>query len=153
MVLASTPLLAKPVYLCSGNQFQDHPCADSNQSTPIAVDKPPSSPPQVVEPLADLTETPPSASPSPLPMASKRPARCRNLTDRDHAMIRDAVRFWRVVPCMTSEQAVRSIRGRDVQVFDLGGPPGEEITEWVLVPSPRLPNRILIQQGLVIEAK
>lgn len=151
MVLASTPLQAKPVYLCSGNQFQDHPCADNNQSTPIAVDKPPSTPPRVVEPLVDATQNAEPASP--LPMAAKRPARCRNLTDRDHAMIRDAVRFWRVVPCMTSEQAARSIRGRDVQVFDLGGPPGEEITEWVLIPSPRLPNRILLQQGLVIEAK
>lgn len=140
---------AKQVYLCSGNQFQDHPCADGG-SQPVAVDKPASGEPTVIEPLPDLAPASPTVRDGD-PVVDQRPERCRNLTDRERAAIREAIRFWRVVPCMTSEQAARSIGSREVTIYELGGPPGDEQTEWVITPVPRLPNRIIIQRGMVVD--
>lgn len=139
---------SKQVYLCSGNQFQDHPCSDGG-STTVKVDKPASGDPAVIEPIPDLAPSSPTVRDG-NPVVDQRPERCRNLTDRDRAAIREAIRFWRVVPCMTREQAARSIGSREVTIYELGGPPGDEQTEWVITPVPRLPNRIILQRGMVV---
>lgn len=149
LLLLAPLAAAKQIYLCNDNQFQDHPCADGG-STKVAVDKPASGEPAVIEPLPDLAPASPTVRDGD-PVVDQRPERCRNLTDRERSAIREAIRFWRVVPCMTSEQAARSIGSREVTIFELGGPPGDEQTEWVISPVPRLPNRIIIQRGMVVE--
>ncbi|MBQ1784327.1 MAG: hypothetical protein II007_11810 [Gammaproteobacteria bacterium] len=148
LLLLAPLATAKQVYLCNDNQFQDHPCADGG-STKVAVDKLATGEPAVIEPLPDLAPASPSVRDG-HPVVDQRPERCRNLTDRERSAIREAIRFWRVVPCMTSEQAARSIGSREVTIYELGGPPGDEQTEWVITPVPRLPNRIIIQRGMVV---
>lgn len=147
--LACGPLLAgeRPVYRC-GDSYQDSPCAGGD-SQPLAIDKPPSTP-TAIRPLPDLVPTP-TSPPRPTAAAVEPPPPCNPPSAAQQALIERATRFWRVVPCMTAEEALRIIGDAPMAKFDLGGSEGDELIELVIEPQPRLPNRVFIRRGYVVE--
>ena len=149
LCLACWPLLAsdRPVYRC-GDSYQDRPCASGN-NPPLVIDTVPSTP-TAIRPLPDLAPSPP-ATPKPTAAKVQPPPPCNPPNAAQQALIERATRFWRVVPCMKAEEALRIIGDAPMAVFDLGGGEGDELIELVIEPQPRLPNRVFIRRGYVVE--
>ncbi len=151
--LASSALRAeaseRPIYRC-GSSYQNAPCADGN-SQPLQIDPPPSTP-VTIRPLPDLAPAlPAKATPTPAPLAEQPPYPCNPPSAEQQAQIARATRFWRVVPCMSAKEALRIIGDAPMAMFDLSDASGEMFIELVIEPQPRLPNRVFIRRGYVVE--
>jgi hypothetical protein len=147
----SAELQASSLYQCADGKFSDIPCAGG-----IKVDVPETNTMPAVAPLPALTEAENTSTEAPKPPAKESlvPLKCRDLSLKQRQDIQQNLRFQNIVPCMTESQAKQIIRNEQHTeiLYPAGG--GNLMKEWIFTPpTPRFPNRVLLENGYVVETQ
>lgn len=119
---------AATVYQCDDGNFSDQPCADAAGQIAVPPPPPAAKPPMSADgvPLAEIRSASGAGSAS-----DDGSERCDANDFKTKAMIKQGLREWRVVRCMSMSQVQKVTRAASYQQFGYTNGQQQQVIEWV----------------------